>query len=162
MGAAPKKVKRRLKKSARRTIAALLLVTAMIVAAIPVQDLSAGNGSASTGASYEDFSLDKFKDDYDATSNNKYRTASDPNNASLSVTNHYTSADDLVPKTYGYLINQDTGVCELDSQYHLPIPLYYIDYFNTGYSPNSASMAGFNDNAIYTITNGVLPFYNKM
>ena len=162
MGVAPKKIKRRLKKSARRTIAALLLVTAIIVAAIPVQDLSAGDGSASTGASYGDFSLAKFNDDYDATSNNLYRTASDPNNDSLKVENYYTSSDDFELRTYGYLINQDTGVCELDSQYHLPIPLYYIDYFNSGYSPISASVAGFNDNAIYTITNGVLPFYNKM
>lgn len=144
MGAtAPKRKKRKLKKSARRTIAALLMVTAVIIAAIPVQDVKAEPSSATalglpTGLSYFDQSGGKWIGNAEA--------------ANLSVPNVSANAVD------GYLLNDD-GTCVVDGERHLPIPLYKID--KTA-DINNAALTGYNLDAIYLITGGVLPLHNKV
>lgn len=130
MGAkAPRKVKRRLKKSARRTIAALLMITALIVAAIPVKNVEAVAPDGITAPA----SVDEL------TEISGINVSSISSNAAT-----------------GWLVTDASGTCELDPVYHLPVDLYDIDYTSTGFSATEAAVTGYNPRAIYVI-DGLLP-----
>jgi len=124
---APKRAKRRLKKSARRTIAALLMITALIVAAIPVKDVEAvAPDSITVPGSVDELTL--------------------ISGISVSSSNPVT----------GWLVTDASGTCELDPVYHLPVDLYQIDYTSAGFNATQAAVTGYNPRAIYVI-DGLLP-----
>ncbi|NLG05323.1 MAG: leucine-rich repeat domain-containing protein, partial [Clostridia bacterium] len=133
MGVKTPKIKRRLKKSARRTIAALLMVTSLIVALIPVKDVEA---TAPEGITIPT-TLEELVD-LEGLS-----VVSEPGN-----------------RRNAYLLNEDQ-TCKVDSVYSYPIPYFQIDTMSSGFSLQSAAITGWNE-ALYVIRDQTFPLSEQM